>query len=190
MRKGMWMSLAILVVVPGLLLTVSCAKKQVVSTPAAPAAGYDADAAQRAEKERQKKLDEERRMKEDALNEEALQQAAQAKEQFLNEDVYFDFDSADLAPDAQTVLKRKAAWLKANPDARVVIEGHCDERGTSEYNLALGDRRAESAKAYLVNLGISGSRMTTISYGEEKLVDTGKTEAVWAKNRRARFVLK
>lgn len=185
MRNRMWIVLVLLVVLPGLLMTVSCGKKQVKDTTPA----YDADAAaKQAEMERQKRLAEEKRLKEEALKE--AERIKMAKEQFLNEDVHFQFDSAALLPDAQDVLKRKAAWLKANADTRAMIEGHCDNRGTNEYNLALGDRRAESAKAFLVNLGISASRLATISYGEEKPVDPGQTEEAWAKNRRAHFVLK
>ena len=84
---------------------------------------------------------------------------------------------------------KKAAWLRANANVTVTIEGHCDERGTNEYNLALGDRRADSAKAFLVDLGIAASRLTTISYGEERPLCTQKTEECWAKNRRDHFVL-
>ena len=91
---------------------------------------------------------------------------------------------------AQDVLKNKGMWLRDNPDVNVTIEGHCDERGTVEYNLALGDRRAESAKAYLVNLGIPASRIETVSYGEERPVDPGHNEAAWARNRRAAFVIR
>lgn len=186
MHKRMWVILALLVVVPGLLMTVSCAKKQVRDTSTS---SYDADAAARqAEMERQKRLEEQNRLKEEALRD--AERVKMAKEQFLNEDVHFQFDSAALLPEAQEVLQKKAAWLKANSDARAMIEGHCDERGTNEYNLALGDRRAESAKAFLVNLGISASRLATISYGEEKPVDMGHTEEAWAKNRRAHFILK
>ncbi len=113
----------------------------------------------------------------------------QALNAFISEDIYFDFDSAQLLPKAQEVLKRKAEWLRAHPGARAIIEGHTDERGTVEYNLALGDRRAEAAKAFLVELGISPDRITTISYGEERPADPGHDEAAWAKNRRAQFVL-
>ena len=80
-------------------------------------------------------------------------------------------------------------WLNDNPDANIVIEGHCDDRGTNAYNLALGERRAESVKAFLADLGIESARMTTISYGEEKPLDLGQNEEAWAKNRRAEFVL-
>jgi peptidoglycan-associated lipoprotein len=84
---------------------------------------------------------------------------------------------------------KKAAWLRANPNAAVTIEGHCDERGTNEYNLALGDRRADSAKSYLVDLGIAASRLTTVSYGEERPVCSQQNEECWSKNRRAHFVV-
>lgn len=190
MRKRIWIGFALLVVVPGLLLTASCGKKQVQPADTDTMVGQeDADAARRAEMERQR-LAEEQRLKEQALKEETIHQERMAKEQFGSEDVYFEFDSAVLTSDSQAMLKKKAGWMKANSGTRAVIEGHCDERGTSEYNLALGDRRAESAKTFLVNLGISASRMTTISYGEEKPMDTGSSESAYAKNRRAHFVLK
>ncbi len=150
----------------------------------------DADAARRAEMERQRQSEEAARLKEEALKDEAVRQERMAREQFGNVDVHFEFDSAVLTSDSQALLKKKAAWLKKNSGARALIEGHCDERGTSEYNLALGDRRAESTKTFLVTLGISASRLTTVSYGEEKPIDTGKTERAYAKNRRAHFVLK
>ena len=108
---------------------------------------------------------------------------------FINEDVYFSLDASNLSPIARTVLSDKADWLLRNKNVTVTIEGHCDERGTSEYNLALGDRRAESAKAFLVDLNISPERMGTISYGEERPVDDGKNEEAWAKNRRAHFTI-
>ena len=103
--------------------------------------------------------------------------------------IYFDFDKYNLKPDAQMILKRKADFLRKNANAKVIIEGHCDERGSTEYNLALGDRRANSAKTFLVNLGIAESRLTTISYGEERPLDPAHNNAAWAKNRRAQFVI-
>jgi peptidoglycan-associated lipoprotein len=103
------------------------------------------------------------------------------------EDIYFEFDSSTLTPESQELLTKKALWLKSNSTVNVVIEGHCDDRGTSEYNLALGDRRAASTKAYLIDLGISPSRMVTISYGEERPLIRGQNEKAWAKNRRAHF---
>lgn len=108
---------------------------------------------------------------------------------FEAESIYFDFDKADLKPAARAVLDKKAAWLRANPQYKVRIEGNCDERGTGEYNLALGDRRAKSAMKYLNAQGIPNNRMTTVSFGEEKPVDPGHNEAAWSKNRRDDFKL-
>jgi peptidoglycan-associated lipoprotein len=104
-------------------------------------------------------------------------------------DVYFDFDRYDLRADAREILKANSAWLKANPAAQVQIEGHCDERGTTEYNIALGSRRSESVRDYLVTLGTSADRLSTISYGEEVPVCREQTEECWRQNRRVRFVV-
>jgi peptidoglycan-associated lipoprotein len=108
----------------------------------------------------------------------------------LVDDVYFDFDQADLRPEARERLSQNAAWLRDNPDYTATIEGHCDERGTNEYNLALGERRANAAKSYMVSLGIDGGRLDTISYGEERPVCTESTEGCWQRNRRAHFVVR
>ncbi|MGH7828127.1 MAG: peptidoglycan-associated lipoprotein Pal [Candidatus Binatia bacterium] len=105
-------------------------------------------------------------------------------------EIYFDFDRYDLRDDARATLKANAAWLKANPSARVEIEGHCDERGTSEYNLALGAKRAQTAKDYLLTLGISPQRIATISYGEELAVCRQQKEDCYQQNRRDRFVVR
>jgi len=105
-------------------------------------------------------------------------------------EVYFDFDKYDIRPEDAKTLDANAAWLKSNADNLVLIEGHCDERGTNEYNLALGERRAKATMNYLVSQGIQANRITIISYGEERPVCTEKTEACWAKNRRASFLVK
>ena len=105
-------------------------------------------------------------------------------------DIYFDFDKSNLRPDDLKTLDANVAYLKANANLLVLIEGHCDERGTLEYNLALGERRAKAAMAYLVRQGIESSRVTVISYGKERPVCTEKSEACYAKNRRARFLTK
>ena len=105
-------------------------------------------------------------------------------------DVNFDFDRYDLRPDARAILKTNADWLKANSLARVEIEGHADERGTNEYNLALGIKRANSVKRYLGDLGIVPGRLSTVSYGEELLLCKEQNEICWAKNRRAHFAIK
>ena len=104
-------------------------------------------------------------------------------------DVFFAFDGYDLDPAAREILKGNAKWLRANPSAIVQIEGHCDERGTNEYNLALGTRRAAASKDYVVQLGISTDRVSTISYGEEIPVCKESNEECWAQNRRGRFVI-
>jgi peptidoglycan-associated lipoprotein len=101
--------------------------------------------------------------------------------------VYFDFDKYNVRPDQQMALDANAGILKDNPTMKIKIEGNCDERGTTKYNLALGDKRANSVKTYLVNLGISADRIETISYGKERPVDPGHDEAAWSKNRRADF---
>jgi len=101
----------------------------------------------------------------------------QAFQEFQNQDISFDFDKYDLRTDARTVLDRKASFLNQNSSVRVQIEGHCDERGTNEYNLALGERRANAAKQYLTTAGISAARLSTISYGEERPLDPGHNEA-------------
>jgi peptidoglycan-associated lipoprotein len=108
---------------------------------------------------------------------------------FMTERIFFDFDKSALKLEAQALLKKKAEWLKANPAAKLLVEGNCDERGTAEYNLALGERRAESAKKFLVDLGIDAKRISTISYGEERPIDPRHTEEAWAKNRNDGFVI-
>jgi len=104
-------------------------------------------------------------------------------------DAFFDFDRYDLSADARAVLRANADWLKSNPSVRVEIEGHCDERGTSDYNLALGAKRAQAAREYLASLGIAMDRLTTTSYGEEIPVCQEPSEGCWRQNRRARFVI-
>jgi len=103
--------------------------------------------------------------------------------------IYFNFDSADLSDQARAALSKNAELLAKQPSVTLRIEGNCDERGSDEYNLALGERRAKAAKDYLVNLGVQAERLSTISYGEEKPVDPGHDEAAWAKNRRDEFVI-
>lgn len=105
------------------------------------------------------------------------------------EPVYFTFDSSVLGPEATEALRRNSAFLKDNPRATVQVEGHCDERGTTEYNLGLGERRANAAKGYLLQLGVEQERISIVSYGEERPADPGHGETAWAKNRRAEFVV-
>jgi peptidoglycan-associated lipoprotein len=105
-------------------------------------------------------------------------------------DIFFDFDKYDIRPVDAKTLDSNANWLKSNPNHLVLIEGHCDERGTNEYNLALGERRAKSTMNYLVSQGVQANRITIISYGEERPQCTEHTEACWAKNRRSHFLVK
>jgi peptidoglycan-associated lipoprotein len=105
-------------------------------------------------------------------------------------DIHFDFDKYDIRPGDAKTLDSNAGWLKSNPNHLVLIEGHCDERGTNEYNLALGERRAKSTMNYLVSQGVQASRITIISYGEERPLCTEHNEECWAKNRRAHFLVK
>lgn len=103
--------------------------------------------------------------------------------------VLFDTDSSDIDGQARPILDSQAAWLAKYPNVRITIEGHCDERGTREYNLALGERRANSAKNYLASAGVDASRITTISYGKERPEAMGSDESAWAQNRRAVTVI-
>ncbi len=103
--------------------------------------------------------------------------------------IFFDFDKYDLRPDDAVILQRNADQLLGNPDAIIRIEGHCDERGTVEYNLALGEKRARTAMQFLVDMEVDPSRLSIVSYGEEKPLDPGHDERAWAKNRRVEFVL-
>ena len=177
-----------------LLFTSSCTKKQVVTgekvSPVVTApAGDDAEDFEVS--------DEEARIRAAAEQEKArLLQEKGKKQKLLNEirafeseKIYFDFDKSNLKPLACEVLENKANWLKNNSEFSIRIEGHCDERGTHEYNLALGDRRAYSAKKYLVALGISAERISTLSFGEERPADPGHGEEAWTKNRRCEFKL-
>jgi peptidoglycan-associated lipoprotein len=104
------------------------------------------------------------------------------------EKVFFEFDAYTLTPEAREILARNAEWLRQNPAARLTIEGNCDERGSDEYNLALGQRRAEAVKNYLVSLGIAEERLNSASYGEERPAVAGSDESAWSQNRRAEFL--
>jgi len=191
MRKSVWIAMVLMLVVPGLLLTTSCAKK--ATSKNGPTVNSDDDAARKAaEKARLAELERQKQLEAQRLEEERLkaeQMKKEARDEFENIYVHFSYDSSVLDDMAQDVLRSKAEWLRNNPESRALIEGHCDERGTVAYNLALGDRRAESAKRFLISLGIDASRLSTVSYGEERPIATGTGEAVWAKNRRAQFVI-
>lgn len=197
MRKKGWVWF-MLFILAGLLFIGSCTKtKELTSaeTEAEAIAAQEAEKARLEEEARQRELEEQRireereaQIREERIKAEAEENArSAARENFSSENIYFEFDSSVLAPEAETVLRDKAQWLMDNPEISVIIEGHCDERGTNEYNLALGDKRAGSVKTYLINLGIDGSRLTVISYGEERPADPSHNEDAWAKNRRVHF---
>jgi peptidoglycan-associated lipoprotein len=175
-----------------LVLSVSCAKKK-VTMEAEPTQEMTAEqmeaqqAAQEAAAAREAKL----AQKGEAQREEAATMAEEARMRaFVEENIHFDFDKYDLKPKAMMILDEKATYLREHPEVRVLIEGHCDDRGTNEYNLALGDRRANSAKNYLVRSGVAESRITTISYGEEQPLCTEQTESCWWRNRRDQFQIR
>lgn len=111
-----------------------------------------------------------------------------AEEKNIFDDIHFDYDKYDIRPEVKPTLQSLADWLLKNKSTDLLIEGHCDDRGTNEYNLALGDRRAKAARDYLVALGVTSGRINIISYGEEKPLCTAKTEECWQKNRRDHFV--
>ncbi len=180
MKKIVCFAIA-LVIIPSMFFTASCAKKAVQVQPAPTTQREDPKASDRS-------AEQARRPTEDRLHAEASAREA-ARTAFLNEKIHFAFDSSLLSDQARLILKSKAEYLRTNSDITVTVEGHCDDRGTGDYNVALGELRAQSAKNFLVDLGISANRLKTISYGEEIPIAMGQNEASWAKNRRAQFVI-
>ena len=201
-------SIVILILCLGLFM-VGCPKKTVIKEE--PSAQKAAELA--AEREKASRLEAERAAKEAKERELARMKEEEAKkarekefekslvakkepgiegkvfESKLLKDIHFDFDKYDISPGDAEILKENTALLKRYPKVKIQIEGHCDERGTIEYNLALGERRANSTKKYLLSLGIHGDRISTISYGEERPLDPGHHEEAWGKNRRANFII-
>ena len=182
-KKGM-KALVLILMAATLLIVSACQKKEIASEAGYGTAGTGAGAAGRTGIGEQDLSGGAGRPGAGGASIGATERAA-----FENEDIYFAYDSSALTPQAQDILRKKAGFLKANPNAKVTVEGHTDERGTNEYNLALGEARARSAKAFLVDLGIPAARMATISYGEERPVAKGANEEAWSKNRRAHFVI-
>jgi peptidoglycan-associated lipoprotein len=197
--------IAILILCLGIMM-VGCPKKTVVKEEPSVQRSEELrkSEAERAAKEDREKARELARMKE----EEAQAKKEQGKEferslvakkepgiegevfeSKLLKDVHFDFDKYEIRPEDAGILKENAGWLTKYPRVKIQIEGHCDERGTAEYNLALGERRSNSAKNYLLKLGIPGDRVSTISYGKERPLDPGHNEEAWGKNRRAHFII-
>ncbi len=175
-----------------LALGVSCAKKQVTMETQEMAAEEGA-AQQSAEDEAARREAEEARLREQRAREARQRQEASSMSEaarraaFEDEEIHFDFDKYVLTPQAMMILDDKAAYLREHSGVRVLVEGHCDDRGSNEYNLALGDRRANSAKNFLVKSGVAASRITTISYGEEQPLCMQQNESCWYRNRRGHF---
>jgi peptidoglycan-associated lipoprotein len=202
-RKTSLVMVALALVMASVFLMTSCAKKQVkVSEGVQPTA--EQPTAQQPVGEKQPAVGEAKKVetgvtpeyqKAEAERQARLRELARQQKlldeirEFENQKIYFDFDKSELKPEARAVLRKKADWLLKHPEYSVRIEGHCDERGTNEYNLALGQRRADSAKKFLVALGVDESRISTISYGEERPADPRHNEEAWAKNRRDEFKL-
>jgi len=190
-----------------LLFVSGCAKKAVMKEESAPretpaVAVQRPAAAEKAKDDAaaRRRAEEERAARERALKAKTEKEAAAvktekeaavkktAKATFEFADIYFDFDKYSLNDEAKAVLAKGAEWLNKNKDILVTVEGHCDERGTAEYNLALGERRANAVAKYLIDLGVDAKRLKTISYGLERPVNPGHNEEAWTKNRRVHIV--
>jgi peptidoglycan-associated lipoprotein len=178
MRRGIVWTLGSVLLIVLMVMGVSCAKK-VVTEEQAPAKAAPAGPAPAAKEE----------PKAPPAAPSAPDKLAEAKKVFEAEGIYFDFDKYNLKPEAMKALDKKIAFLKEYPQVKVLVTGNCDPRGSNEYNLALGDRRANAARSYMVKAGIAENRLSTISYGEEKLICTESTEACWAKCRRDDFIV-
>ena len=202
-RKSICIGIMTVIFCISIVLMTGCAKKAVskdeglvAGDQKAAAAQSEADAKKKeaeaaAKEEATRKLAAEQQkedVKELALKRDAASAAAAEKEQTTFEDIYFVFDKSTIEPEAREILKRLAGLLGSNKNYSLVVEGHCDERGTVEYNLALGQRRADAAMKYLVDLGLDKESIKTITYGKECPLDPGHDEEAWAKNRRAHFL--
>lgn len=188
MKKLLTSVIVLVVVLAMATLIMSCASKQLRSEEESKGAGYKAE-------EGGQKAGETEAVSggasagTSALAQEKEEKLRMAMQAFESEKIYFDFDKSDLKPEARAILDKKAGWLRSNPQYRLRIEGNCDNRGSNEYNVALGQRRADAAMKYLISEGIPSNRLSTISYGEERPTCTQETEACWAKNRRDEFSL-
>jgi peptidoglycan-associated lipoprotein len=167
------------------LIMIGCPKKTAVKEEPS----VKKEEAAKAEAERAKETKAKEQFEKSLVAEKTPGIAGEVFESSLLKDIHFDFDKYDIRPGEAALLKENAALLNKYANVKIQMEGHCDERGTVEYNLALGERRANQAKNYLVSLGISPARISTISYGKEKPLDPGHNEEAWAKNRRAHTVV-
>ena len=193
-RKSICIGIMTVIFCISMMLMTGCAKKAVSKDEGLVAGEKKAAAAQSeatAKEEAARKLAAEQQkedVKELALKRDAAAAATAEKEQTAFEDIYFVFDKSTIEPEAREILKRLASLLDSNKNYSLVIEGHCDDRGTVEYNLALGQRRADAAMKYLVDLGLDKESIKTITYGKERPLETGHDEEAWTKNRRAHFM--
>jgi peptidoglycan-associated lipoprotein len=188
MRKKLGLVIALGMILSVIFFTASCSKKQVAQfEPTQTTQPEVSKEVPKASVRSGEEAEQAKRLQEDRLRAEAAAREA-SETVFINRNVHFAFDSSVLSEQARQILKSKAQYLLTNPGVKVTVEGHCDDRGTDAYNMALGYQRAESAKDFLVDLGISADRMSTISYGEERPIAMGENEESWAKNRRAQFV--
>jgi peptidoglycan-associated lipoprotein len=167
------------------LIMIGCPKKTAVKEEPS----VKQEEAAKAEAERAKETKTKEQFEKSLVAEKTPGVAGEVFESSLLKDIHFDFDKYDIRPSDGAILKDNAVLLKKYTNVKIQIEGHCDERGTVEYNLALGERRANRAKDYLVSLGVSPDRVSTISYGKEKPLDPGHNEEAWAKNRRAHTIV-
>ena len=198
MKKNLtWIGFFIVLVFSLSMFTGCAEKKAVVKEGAAQdqqitsdQAARDAAAKAEADRLAREQAAADRLAKEQAEKEQIAKVEAAATAENAVNDIYFDFDKSNIRPDAREVLKANADYFLKNSAASIIVEGNCDERGTAEYNMALGQRRAQEAKKYLVNLGVKGSAIKAISYGKERPIDPGHDEQAWAKNRRDHFVVK
>lgn len=184
MRKKLWICLALMIVIPGLLFMGACAK------------GTVTEEEEPAEEVVTKEEPTETPTPTEATPEQPAAEVSEdtsgitvSRDMFLRDYVHFAFDKYNLDGEAQSVLRRKARFLEDNPEIYITIEGHCDDRGTNEYNLALGDRRAESTRSFLLDMGLEAYRLSTVSYGEERPLCDERDEECWSTNRRAAFII-
>ena len=184
MSKKVRLPISFVVILSVMFFTVSCAKKVVQNEPEPMTQSEVSKAPDKSAME----AEQAKRLQEDRLRAEAAASEA-ARMAFVNENILFSFDSFVLSDQAQQILNSKADYMRTNSGVTVTVEGHCDERGTEAYNIALGERRAKSVKNFLVDMGISANRLNTISYGEERPIAMGQDEASWGKNRRAQFMV-
>jgi peptidoglycan-associated lipoprotein len=184
MSHKVWLVIASVMILPILFFTVSCAKKGAQTPPLVSAEPE----VQKAPDQSSEEADQAARLEEERIQAEAAAREA-ARASFVSEKVHFAFDSDSLSNQARQVLSGKADFLRSNPDISFTVEGYCDDRGTDAYNIALGQRRADSVKDFLMGEGVGADRMSTTSYGEDRPIAMGQNEAAWAQNRRAQFVI-